>query len=107
MIRVEIVQVPTNKIGAIKALREITGWGLKEAKDAIESNDFMLPDMLMAARFWVAIGENGGRVNIPAFHGTPEKRKAPNVSMRLAMYRAGLMQAFNLGFNGIPEKTPE
>ncbi|WP_408648433.1 ribosomal protein L7/L12 [Thalassococcus lentus] len=34
-----------NKIATIKLVREITGFGLKEAKDMVEGNTFSLPDL--------------------------------------------------------------
>lgn len=39
---VVLVSGGDNKIGVIKAIREITGLGLKEAKDASEGSDVML-----------------------------------------------------------------
>lgn len=97
MVRVEIRRPEefNTKIQCIKSLREITGWGLNEAKKAIESDAINMPDLVSAARLLEALEAFGVQATIPAFMvAKPRKVPKPGRSMRLAMYRAGLAPAF-------------
>ncbi len=64
---VELSDVGGNKIGVIKAVREITGLGLKEAKDIVDSAPKMIKEGVSKAEaeeMKKKIEEAGGKVNL-------------------------------------------
>jgi large subunit ribosomal protein L7/L12 len=62
---VELVEVGGNKIGVIKVVREVTGLGLKEAKDIVDAAPKMIKegaDKATAEEIKKKVEEAGGKV---------------------------------------------
>jgi large subunit ribosomal protein L7/L12 len=67
MFNVELAEAGANKIGVIKAVREITGLGLKEAKDIVDAAPKMVKEGVAKAEaedMKKKIEEAGGKVNL-------------------------------------------
>ena len=67
MFNVELVEAGANKIGVIKAVREITGLGLKEAKDMVDGAPKVIKEGVMKAEaeeMKKKIEDAGGKVNL-------------------------------------------
>ena len=67
MFNVELAEAGANKIGVIKAVREITGLGLKEAKDMVDAAPKVIKEGVMKAEaeeMKKKIEEAGGKVNL-------------------------------------------
>ncbi len=64
---VELTEAGSNKIGAIKAVREVTGLGLKEAKDIVDAAPKMLKegvDKAAAEEMKKKLEEAGAKVTL-------------------------------------------
>jgi large subunit ribosomal protein L7/L12 len=64
---VELTEAGANKIGAIKAVREVTGLGLKEAKDIVDAAPKMLKegvDKAAAEEMKKKLEEAGAKVTL-------------------------------------------
>jgi large subunit ribosomal protein L7/L12 len=64
---VELAEVGANKIGVIKAVREITGLGLKEAKDIVDAAPKMIKEgvpKVQAEEMKKKVEEAGGKVTL-------------------------------------------
>jgi large subunit ribosomal protein L7/L12 len=64
---VELAEVGANKIGVIKAVREITGLGLKEAKDIVDAAPKMIKEGVpkaQAEEMKKKVEEAGGKVTL-------------------------------------------
>ncbi len=64
---VELVEAGANKIGVIKAVREITGLGLKEAKDVVDAAPKMVKEGVAKAEaedMKKKLEEAGAKVNL-------------------------------------------
>ena len=67
MFNVELAEAGATKIGVIKAVREITGLGLKEAKDIVDAAPKMVKEGVAKAEaedMKKKIEEAGGKVNL-------------------------------------------
>jgi len=67
MFNVELAEAGANKIGVIKAVREITGLGLKEAKDMVDGAPKVIKEGVMKAEaeeMKKKIEDAGGKVNL-------------------------------------------
>lgn len=67
MFNVELAEAGANKIGVIKAVREITGLGLKEAKDIVDAAPKMVKEGVAKAEaedMKKKIEDAGGKVNL-------------------------------------------
>ncbi|MDQ7815083.1 MAG: 50S ribosomal protein L7/L12 [Patescibacteria group bacterium] len=64
---VELAEAGGNKIGVIKVVREVTGLGLKEAKDLVDGAPKMIKegaDKATAEEIKKKVEEAGGKVNL-------------------------------------------
>jgi len=64
---VELAEAGGNKIGVIKVVREVTGLGLKEAKDLVDAAPKMIKegaDKATAEEIKKKVEEAGGKVNL-------------------------------------------
>jgi large subunit ribosomal protein L7/L12 len=64
---VELAEVGANKIGVIKAVREITGLGLKEAKDIVDAAPKMIKEAVpkaQAEEMKKKVEQAGGKVTL-------------------------------------------
>jgi len=67
MFNVELTEAGANKIGVIKVVREITGLGLKEAKDMVDGAPKVIKEGVMKAEaeeMKKKIEEAGGKANL-------------------------------------------